>query len=156
MVPPQDGIREGDVAPNFNLPERDGKILKLSDFRSQTVLLNFWATGCPPCVLEMPSLDRLGRIMGQDDFKVLAISIDYEGWPRINEFLKKVPLSFPILLDKSADVAALYGTFVLPESYLIGPDGIVIKKYHGPREWDKKSMVAEIRAFMSESKVLGE
>jgi peroxiredoxin len=145
----REAVREGDLAPDFALPQRNGTVIRLSELRGQTVLLNFWATWCPPCLLEMPSLDRLHKNLSQANFTVIAISIDEGGWPLIDEFLKRVPLSFPILLDYNTDVAASYGTFQLPESYLIGPDGTVIKKYHGPREWDQKTVVEEIKALMA-------
>lgn len=150
LLPQRQGIHDGDVAPVFALPNAQGEMQRLSDYRGKTVLLNFWATWCPPCVWEMPSLNHLRKILAKEAFEVIAVSIDEGGWPVIQAFQKRVSLAFPVLLDITTEVAALYGTYQLPESYLIGPDGMVIKKYLGPREWDREDMIAEIKAHMAQ------
>ncbi len=148
VTPYTEGIAVGDPAPAFELTDQQGKLVKLSDLRGQTILLNIWATWCPPCVWEMPSLERLHLALAQDNFKVVAVSIDEGGWPVIRQFLQRTSLSFPILLDSSTAVAQSYGTYQLPESYIIGPQGKILKKYRGPREWDKESVVNEIQALI--------
>lgn len=149
FLPKKTGVQIGDAAPNFSIQDRDGQTRSLQDYRGETVLLNFWATWCPPCVWEMPSLERLHKTLGADGFRVLAVSLDEQGWPPVDQFLERVSISFPILLDAQGEVANIYGTFQLPETYLIGPDGIVLKKYIGPREWDDAVIVSEIRNFLT-------
>ncbi len=151
LLPSQHGVQPGDEAPIFALPDQEGKVVRLSDFRGQTVLLNIWATWCPPCVWEMPSLNHLHKILAADNFKVLALSVDEGGWPVILQFMNRVPLSFPVLWDAKTEVAGFYGTYQLPESYLIGPNGKVLKKYMGPQEWDREDVIAEIKALMKQN-----
>ena len=149
FLPQKSGIQEGDEAPDFHLMDERGVKVDLETFRGQVVLLNFWATWCPPCVWEMPSLERLSRRLSSDGLVVLAVSIDEGGWPTIERFKSEIPVSFTILWDATTDVAAAYGTYQLPESYLISKDGIVLKKYLGPREWDDPEIVDEIKELMS-------
>ncbi len=151
LVPNKSGVQVGEVAPVFAVQGPDNKVARLSDYRGKVILLNFWATWCPPCVWEMPSLNRLYSILKSEGFEILAVSIDEGGWNTINAFTKKVPLSFPVLSDPSTDVAALYGSYQLPETFIIGADGTVLKKYAGPREWDREDMIAEIKSFIATS-----
>ncbi len=146
--PEKTGLQVGEVAPIFALPAPDQQMVRLSDYRGQTVLINFWATWCPPCAAEMPSLERLSKTLARDDFHVLAISVDDAGWGPVENFIKRFSLTFPVLLDVRSEVAALYKTYQLPESYLVGPDGVVAVKYIGPREWDDPKIMAEIRHVM--------
>lgn len=92
----------------------------------------------------MPSLERLYHQLQPENFTVLAVSVDEDGWGPVQAFGKRFGLSFPIVLDLKADVASRYGVFQLPESYLIDPDGTVVKEYQGPREWDQPEIVGEL------------
>lgn len=137
------GLGPGDQAPSFSLPVREGPPQSLGNFRGKVVLLNFWATWCPPCRAEMPSLERLGRILGDENFEILAVSVD-EQWSDIDRW-KNRPKSFvTILLDEEGFVSTLYGVYRLPLTYLIDRDGTILKKYLGPREWDDSEVVQEI------------
>lgn len=142
---PQAG-RVGSQAGEFTLPGRSGAV-HLSDFRGKVVLLNFWATWCPPCVREMPSLEALRKHMNGLDFQLIAVSVDDTGWEAVNPFLMRVPVAMTILLDARGDVSSQYGTYQLPESYLIGRDGRILKKYVGPRDWMDPAIVAEIENY---------
>lgn len=145
-----EGVRVGSQAPDFTLPGRNGAVA-LQTFRGKVVLLNFWATWCPSCISEMPSLDALRMRLEGDDFKVLAVSVDEVGWEAIDRFLTRVPVGMTLLLDARGDVSSLYGTFRLPESYLIGRDGRIVKKYVGPRDWMDPSLLAEIQSYVRRS-----
>lgn len=145
LVPEKSGLQVGDQAPEFTLVDEQGAEVKLSDFRGQTVLLNFWATWCPPCIWEMPSLEHLYQVLKSDDFTVLAVSIDEGGWKAIKSFQKEVSVTFPILLDTTGRAAESYGSYQLPESYLIDGKGVILKKYLGPLEWNKTQVVSEIK-----------
>ncbi len=118
--------------------------MTLDQFRGQAVLLNFWATWCPPCVTEMPSLDDLRKRVDGRSFQILAVSLDEEGWEAIDRFLEKMPVGLKILLDARGEVSNRYGVTLLPESYLIDPKGIVVKKYTGPQDWNDPRVVEEI------------
>jgi peroxiredoxin len=147
-----EGVRVGNQAPEFTLPGR-GEAVSLEGLRGKVVLLNFWATWCPPCVSEMPSLDELRKRLEGEEFQVLAVSVDEAGWEAVNRFLTRVPVGITILIDVRGDVSALYGTYQLPESYLIGRDGRILKKYVGPRDWMEPSLVAEIESYVRGSQV---
>ncbi len=140
------GVRVGNQAPDFSLPSRR-EAVRLQELRGRIVLLNFWATWCPPCVSEMPSLEALRKRMAGQDFQLLAVSVDEVGWEAIDRFLARIPVSMTILLDARGDVSSLYGTYQLPESYLIGRDGRILKKYVGPRDWMDPAIVSEIEQY---------
>ena len=128
-------------APGFTLRDPDGKSISLSDFRGKFVLLNFWATWCPPCVKEMPSMDRLADKLAQWPFVVLGISLDEEGAEKVKPFLARLGVRFPIALDPRSEVSSRYGARDLPSTFLINPEGNVIAAAKGEREWDSKEMV---------------
>ncbi len=140
------GLKPGVRAPAFSLASRQGAVT-LKDYSGQVVLINFWATWCPPCVSEMPSLERLNQRMGGKNFKILAVSLDEGGWPAVDRFTKKIPLSMTILLDARGDVASEYGTSFLPESYLIDSQGVIVQKYSGSRDWMDPQIISEIEAY---------
>ncbi len=125
----------GSTAPAINLPSKQG-FVSLESYRGKkVVLVNFWATWCPSCLREMPSLEALKKSLENAPFEVLAVSVDEQGWPVIDEFLKRMPMTVPILLDVQGMVSAQYGTYQLPESYLIDREGTVVKKYIGAMNW---------------------
>ena len=138
-------VTTGTVAPDFEVKDLDGGLVRLSDHRGEVVLVNIWATWCPPCVEEMPSMERIYQKMGGDGFEIMAISIDVEpggfdldGNPGgdIQAFADSLGLTFPILHDPSGAIQQLYRTTGVPESFLIGTDGILNKRVAGPTEWD--------------------
>ncbi len=138
-------VTTGTVAPDFEVNDLLGGRARLSDHRGEVVLVNIWATWCPPCVEEMPSMERLYQKMGGHGFEIMAISIDVEpggfdldGNPGgdIQAFADSLGLTFPILHDPSGAIQQLYRTTGVPESFLIGTDGILYKRVAGPTEWD--------------------
>jgi peroxiredoxin len=138
-------IGEGDRAPEFRLPALDGKQVGLADYRGKVVMVHFWATWCPPCVEEIPTLERLYRGLFGKDFALLAVSVDEGGVDAVNSFMQRNRLSLPVLLDPGRSVAGLYGTFKFPETYLIDRNGIVRYKVIGPRDWTVPANVDIIR-----------
>lgn len=128
------------TAPDFTLPDMNGKPVKLSDFRGKTVYLNFWTKTCRPCLDEMPMLADLARIArNRDDFVVLTISTD-EGPEAVRDALQ-IALSneeppFPILFDPESEIVnGLFGTKLYPETWIIDPSGVIRARFDGPREW---------------------
>ena len=140
-----------DLAPYFTLPTHQGPQVSLESLRGRVVLLNFWATWCPPCLEEMPSLEDLNQKMMGKNFSVIAISVDEMGFKSIEPFLEKVPLTFQILNDGSGDVAELYGVHLLPETFLIDQEGKIIDHYQGPRDWKDEKIVSEILRYVEGS-----
>ena len=124
----------GQPVTDIALPDLEGKTVRLSDFRGEVVLLNFWATWCPPCIEEMPSLQKLQEALGEKGLNVLAISVD-ESLQDVEEFREELQLSLPILHDRGAKVAHTFATFKFPETYVVGRDGKLVGKVIGPRDW---------------------
>jgi peroxiredoxin len=125
-------------APAFSAAALDGGTLGLAQFRGQHVLLNFWATWCPPCLEEMPSMDALYKHFKARNFVVLAISSDKEGASIVKAFIDKLRVSFPIALDPDGRIASVYGARNLPMSILVNPEGRVEAAAQGARDWASK------------------
>ena len=128
-------IHESDRAPEFRLQALDGRAVSLADFRGKVVMVHFWATWCPPCVEEMPTLEKLYRSLGSTDFEILAVSVDEGGAGAVAEFMQRNGLSLHVLLDPGGSVAGHYGTFKFPETYIVDRGGAVKYKAIGPRDW---------------------
>ena len=138
-------VTVGTVAPEFEVNDLDGGIARLSDHKGEVVLVNIWATWCLPCLIEMPSMERLYQEIGEDGFEIMAVSIDAElggfdlaGRPGgdIQVFADSLGLTFPMLHDPSGGIERLFRTTGVPETFLIGRDGIIYKKVAGGTEWD--------------------
>ena len=134
-LPKQTLVVAGLPAPNFSFPGLDGKVISLADYKGKVVLLNIWATWCPPCVEEMPSMQKLYKELKGEAFEILAVSIDASGAKDVALFMKKYKLSFPALLNPEGTIKGLYGVTGIPESFIINKEGIVEKKIIGPRDW---------------------
>ncbi len=125
----------GDPAPDFTLEDTDGNKVSLTDLRGKVVLVNFWATWCPPCRAEMPSMDKLNEAMAGEDFVMLAINVEENGRSVVPEFLKKSTYKFSVLYDDQGIVQNLYGVYRFPESYVIRKDGVIDDKVIGAIDW---------------------
>ncbi|CAB1064351.1 Thiol:disulfide oxidoreductase TlpA [Olavius sp. associated proteobacterium Delta 1] len=128
-------FEKGVPAPNFTLPDLNGKMVSLADYKGQVVLLNIWATWCAPCVAEMPSMEKLHQALKDEKFVILAVSIDESGADAVLPFMKKHRLSFPALTDAAGTIKNLYQTTGVPESFIIDKDGRIVEKVIGPRDW---------------------
>lgn len=116
--------KQGFLAPDFSLETTDGQIIRLSELRGKTVVLNFWATWCPPCRTEMPTLERIAQEYADQDVILLGINLTFlDKAAEIPAFLTKYGITFPILLDREGQVARLYEIRALPTTFFIGPDG---------------------------------
>jgi peroxiredoxin len=145
---PAPPVGRGSRAPDFALARLDGGApLRLSDLAGRVVLVNFWATWCQPCEAEMPAMERLYRALAGEGFELVAVSVDRDR-DEVTRFRERLALSFPILLDPQEEVARAYQTFRYPESLLIGPDGVVIERYVGGKEWDAPAYVDRIRRLL--------
>ncbi len=135
--------RIGSAAPDFTVQDSDRKVT-LSQFRGQVVVLNFWATWCPPCVQEMPSLIQMQSRMKDKGVTVLAVSIDVDE-AAYHKFLKDYGVNMVTVRDPEEKSPALYGTHGWPETYIIDRKGIVRRKFIGPVDWNSP----EIADFLS-------
>ena len=139
----------GRLAPNFELPGLDGKLVSLSDYRGKVVLVNIWATWCPPCIDEMPSMEKLYKELRGENFEILAISIDVQGLKAVAPFMQAYKLSFPALIDTEGTIKSLYSTTGVPESFIIDKEGILIKKIIGPLDWAAPEILHFLRDLIN-------
>lgn len=142
-TPEQTGApRVGQPAPDFTLPDLQGHSVQLATYRGQVVFLNVWATWCPPCVDEMPTIQRLHEQFYQNGLAVLTVSIDALGTQVVAPFMERYGLTFPVLLDNKATLERLYHTGGVPESFILDKDGRLVEKIVGPRDWTNPQLVA--------------
>jgi len=129
----------GSAAKEFYVQDSDRK-LSLDQFRGQVVVLNFWATWCPPCVEELPSLMNLQDRMRERGVTVLGVSIDVDG-DAYHRFLKLHNINFLTVRDPEQKVAGMYGTTGWPETYIIDRQGVLRRKFVGPVDWNSPEII---------------
>lgn len=130
---------------SFAFADGQGRRKTLADFRGRTVLLNLWATWCPPCREEMPSLDRLQKTLGGAKFEVVALSIDAEGAPAVERFYKELGIgALAIYVDPGMGAPGALKTPGLPTTLLIDAQGRELGRHAGPAEWDSADVLRVI------------
>ncbi|MEO5360001.1 MAG: TlpA family protein disulfide reductase [Nitrospirota bacterium] len=138
----------GKTAPDFTLKTLDGKTFSLSSLKGKAILINFWATWCPPCVEELPSMNKLYLKYKQNGFEVVAVDLD-SSVAKVKQFIAKNPLNFVVALDPDKQVAKkLYKVTAQPTSFLINSEGKIIKKYLGSIDWFDDSAQKEIQELL--------
>ena len=135
------------AAPPFELMDLDQRSHRLSDFAGKVVVLNFWATWCPPCVEEMPSLQRLEDLLGEDGLVVVAVSVD-ERYSDIPPFVAEHRLRFQVLHDLGKRVSRRYEVFQFPETWIIRRDGTLASHIIGARDWAAPSSLELFRGLL--------
>ncbi len=128
----------GVAAPDFGLRTLKGDYVKLSDYRGKVVFLNIWATWCPPCREEIPSIEALYQRLKGREFEMLAVSVDREGERVVRPFAEKYGLRIPVLLDPDNKTYRLYGLTGVPETFIVDKTGAVINRIIGPQNWMNK------------------
>ena len=136
----------GSAAPEFAF-ELAGKPAKLADLHGKVVVLNFWATWCPPCVEETPSLVRLHQRIAAQGGLVLGVSVD-EDAGAYDKFLRDHQVTFPTYRDPAKKISSRYGTYMYPETYLIARDGRIARKIIGPQNWDSPALLAYLDSLL--------
>lgn len=149
-------VKVGVEAPTFRArtlpPDGRGAAVKtLADYRGQVVLLNIWATWCGPCRVEMPGIEALHRDLGPKGLKVVAVSVDDPGTERkIVDFAREYGLTFELLHDPAGAIQKAYQTTGVPETFVIGRDGVIRKKEIGARNWNSASSRSLVSALLAE------
>lgn len=126
-------MRVGDQAPDFVRPDLANRPVQLSEYRGKVVLLNFWATWCPPCREEMPAFSKWQRDYGSDRLKIIGVSMD-DDVTSVKEFLGKHPVSYPIVMGDAKLAETFGGVLGLPLSFLINEQGRVVARYQGQQD----------------------
>jgi peroxiredoxin len=141
-------LRAGSEAPALRLPALAGGEVDLASQRGRVVVLNFWATWCPPCVTEMPSLERLHRALGPEGVSVVTVSTD-EDEDELRRFVAVRALTLPVLKDPGGRVAASeYRTTGYPETFVLDRQGRILQHVVGPAEWDSAERLAYFRGLL--------
>ena len=131
--------RIGSAAPDFTVRDAD-RTVTLSQLKGQVVVLNFWATWCPPCIEEMPSLVQMQQQMKAKGVTVLAVSVDVDD-SNYRRFLKDHNVNLLSVRDADQKSNALYGTFKFPETYIIDRNGVVRRKFIGAVDWTEPEVI---------------
>jgi peroxiredoxin len=143
------GLKLGEAAPAFHVQALDGSALTLGGYRGHTVLINLWASWCPPCVSEMPGLERLHRKLKPEGLNVLGVSVDKED-ADARKIVDSARLTFTIGRDPEGVMSNAYRATGYPETYLVDRNGIVRDVFIGPADWDSPETVARVRAVMDQ------
>lgn len=138
---------EGDAAPAFSIVTDSGETVSRDSFGGEVLVLNFWATWCPPCLEEMPSLSQLHQQLNGDGVVVLGISVD-EDEAMYRGFIENHNISFLTARDPAARISSDFGTFRYPETYIITGDGKVARKIIGAANWTDPRMIGYIRSLL--------
>jgi peroxiredoxin len=138
----------GRPAPDFTLMDMEGKTWTLSELKGQVIFVNFWATWCPPCVQEMPSMQNLHTTLPKDQFKMLAV-LNNDDPANARAFAEKFGITFPILDDPENLIGPQYGLTGLPETFIIDKQGIIRETLQGPAEWDSPDAVQMLLQYIN-------
>jgi peroxiredoxin len=138
----------GKKAPEFTLKDLNDKTISLSSLKGSVVLLNFWATWCPPCRAEMASLNNLYKEYKSNGLSVIAVSSD-RSVSSVKDFLSKKQVELLVLMDSDSKVSRRFKVFSLPTSFLLDKNGVIVQKFLGEEEWDSPAMKKKIRELLA-------
>lgn len=139
----------GKLAPDFTLIDRKSKTWNLSQLRGQVVFVNFWATWCPPCRQEMPSMERLYGLLPADKFKMLAI-LNRDEPAFADNLAAMLGVTFPILVDPDNSAGQAYGLTGVPETFIIDKQGVLREKIIGPAQWDSPTVQQKLMHYINQ------
>ncbi len=155
LLPAAPGALLMDI-PNKPVPSFDfsaelvgGEKVKLSDFKGKVIFLNFWATWCPPCLAEMPAMERLFRKMKDKPFHMFAVNL-MEKRPKVKKFLASKDFTYDIVMDPEGEISEKYNAENLPTTYILDKQGRIIRRAIGPRIWDGPESVALFEKLVAE------
>jgi peroxiredoxin len=144
-------VEVGSRAPDFRAATLDGSgtVKTRDDYRDKVLVLNVWATWCPPCIYEMPSFERLHQAVRDTNLRIVAISVDeFVGGDSVLAFARGLGVTFEILHDSSRTIDRAYQITGYPETFVIARDGTIRKKWIGPADWSSEENVALVRGLL--------
>lgn len=139
-------VQVGQSAPDFSIPRLDRGSLALANYQKQVVVLNFWATWCPPCVEETPSLEKFAAETKPLGVTVIGVSVDDDA-EVLKKFVTDYRITYPVAWDPQQELAARYGTFKFPETYIIDRNGRVAEKIIGPVDWQDPRIISFVKSL---------
>lgn len=152
-------LERGDRAPRVELPLLDGGVATLEELQGKVVMVNIWATWCPPCVREMPAMQRVYDQYRDEGLEILAIAVDDRPGVRqpngrvegiVSQFVDELGLTFPVALDPTGDTERRFGTEYLPTTLLIDREGYIRVKEVGGRFWDQEPFIGMVTSLLEE------
>jgi len=141
----------GYLAPQFTLRNLDGNRVSLDSFKGQVVVLNFWATWCVPCRIEMPAFEKLYRRYRSEGVTVLGVSLDKGADEKVRNFVEEYQLSFPILMDLDGKAEKLYPSVSIPFTFVIDKSGRIVARVDGAKNWESKETFEAIEFLLKQS-----
>lgn len=138
--------KEGKPAPQFSLTTDQHRTITPTSFGGKVLVLNFWATWCSPCITEVPSLNQFQQKFAGDGVVVVAVSID-KNPDKYKAFLSKIPVAFQTYRDPNADVSSEYGTYMIPETYII-KNGVVMRKFAQDENWMSPDLTQYVQGLL--------
>ncbi len=142
-------LKVGDPAPDFSLVDMQGKTWTLSELKGQVVFINFWATWCPPCLKELPSMQKLYATLPADKFKMLAL-LNKDKMTLAEFVANQKGITIPILDDSQNTIGSKYFLTGLPETYIIDKQGTLVEKFIGPAQWDAPQYFQMIMNYINQ------
>lgn len=140
---------ENAIAPDFSLRTINNATVRLSDYRGKVVFLNFWATWCPPCRMELPAMEKLYEKLKNQQFIILAVNIDGGDPQAVKNFVQSMNLTFPVLLD-DGNVSRIYNVNAIPTSFIIKKDGTIDAIVNGARPWNDPNYINAFDKLIAE------
>ena len=140
-------VKVGDRAPSFSITADNGKTLTARDFGGKLLILNFWASWCPPCVQEAPSMETLAAKLGPKGLVIFGVSED-EDPKAYREFLDKYHVTYPTAREPGKETKIKYGTVLIPESYFIDANGRVVEKIVSSTNWSSEEMIQHVQSLL--------
>jgi peroxiredoxin len=137
------------LAPAFTMKDVEGETHRLADYAGNPVIVNFWATWCPPCRAEMPSMQRAWEELRKEGIAMLAVNVG-ENEDKVFAFLADYPLDFPILFDRDSSVMKSWPVKGLPTTLVLDPQGRIVYRAVGGREWDDPALLQKVRDLQSD------
>lgn len=137
-----------ETAKDFTLKDLNGKEVTLSEKKGKLVILNFWATWCPPCKEEMPSMEKLHKKYDGKDFEILAVALDSKGTEIVKPYIEKNGFTFTVLIDEKGAVSDMYRAYAVPMTFILGRDGTILDKITGAADWFSEESQAYIEEMM--------
>ena len=144
-------IKQPFMAPDFDLPDVDGKRYRLRDLKGKVLVVNFWTTWCPPCLQEMPAMNRAWKKFDKSKVIILAINVG-ENEDAIFDFTGKYPVDFPLVMDVTGKIIKKWKVIALPTTFVVNSKGEVVYRVVGGRDWDSDALVKKIETLHTVTK----
>lgn len=146
-----DAVKVIKPAPNFSLKDTNDNVRKLSDYRGHVVAVNFWATWCPPCRHELPSMEKTYKALKKTGFRIIGVNVG-EKWDTVASFLSNFSLTYPIVLDTDSSAMQKWNIIGLPTTFIVDKEGRIIYRITGGRNWNDPAFRNRLKMIIKQDK----